>query len=81
MLTTEPEEHDPVFLDGRLEAITRLSELARSAGIPVIVDGGVSPDRIGQIAEAGVAGVVVGRALFASHDLAATVRALQGEAA
>jgi ribulose-phosphate 3-epimerase len=77
MLTTEPEEHDPVFLDGRLHAIRRMAE----TGIPLIVDGGVRPELVGTIAEAGAAGVVAGRVLFASDDLAGTVRALHGEAA
>lgn len=77
MLTTEPEDRDPAFLDGRLEAIARAAE----AGVPVIVDGGVRPQRIAQITAAGAAGVVAGRVLFASDDLAETVRALHGDAA
>lgn len=76
MLTTEPET-DPAFLHGRLAAVARMSE----TGIPVIVDGGVTTAQVSAIATAGATGVVAGRALFASDDLAATVRALHGDAA
>ena len=77
MLTTEPEERDPAFLDGRLDAIARIAQ----SGVPVIVDGGVRPERIPQIVAAGAAGVVAGRVLFSSDDLAGTVAALHGDAA
>jgi ribulose-phosphate 3-epimerase len=77
MLTTEPEARDPAFLRGRLAAVARMSE----TGIPVIVDGGVGPAQVDAILAAGATGVVAGRALFASEDLAATVRALHGDAA
>ncbi|MBX3194765.1 MAG: ribulose-phosphate 3-epimerase [Microbacteriaceae bacterium] len=78
MLTTEPEISDPAFLEGRLPAIR---ELAEGSGIPVIVDGGVTPDLAPRIAEAGASGVVVGRALFGEGDPADAVRRIQGRVA
>lgn len=81
MLTTEPELHDPAFLPGRLDAVRRLARAGADAGVPVVVDGGVTPVQVPELVTAGVSGVVAGRVLFASGDLAGTVRALHGEAA
>ncbi|MBX3098467.1 MAG: hypothetical protein KF761_02715 [Salinibacterium sp.] len=76
LLTTEPEDIVPAFLGARLAAIEQLS----TGGIPVVVDGGVDPGNAGAVAAAGAAGVVVGRALFGSTDMAATVTAIRAAA-
>ena len=73
VLTTDPEDIPPAFLDARLAAIGQLTK----GGIPVVVDGGVNAQNAGAIVATGATGVVVGRALFGSTDMAATVRAIR----
>jgi thiamine-phosphate diphosphorylase len=48
-------------------------------GVPVFAIGGVNRGRLGELVLAGVAGVVVGRAVWGSHDPVAATRAMVDE--
>lgn len=77
VLTTEPEEGSTAFLADRLAAVTEIVAAGQAHGVSVIVDGAVDASTADAVAAAGATGVVVGRALFSSADLPATVRTIK----
>jgi len=69
---------DGMLTGPNLQAIT---QVARRSPVPVIASGGVgSLDDIGQLLQIGVAGVIVGRALYEGRiDLAEAIRLARGD--
>lgn len=67
------------FIPGMLGKIGRLRRLIDQADLPTLiaVDGGVKPDNIRQIAEAGADVLVAGSAIFGQPDIGAAIRHLR----
>lgn len=80
ILTTEPDLSGAQFIPNGLERVRTAVTLARTHAIPVVVDGGVGPGNAGEVARAGAAGVVMGRALVTAPDPASVVAHLDGVA-
>jgi len=68
------------FIPMTLEKIRQVKEMTRQAGVsPFIeVDGGVNPDNVKEIADAGADILVMGSAFFASGDYKKTMEKLHG---
>jgi thiamine-phosphate pyrophosphorylase len=56
----------------------RLADVVRSAGIPVVGIGGITPDNVAEVAETGAAGAAVIGAVMTAVDIEAAVRRLLG---
>ncbi|MEE9570815.1 MAG: ribulose-phosphate 3-epimerase [Gammaproteobacteria bacterium] len=71
------------FIESTLEKIAAARRLIDDSGLDVRleVDGGIKPDNIGQIAQAGADTFVAGSAVFGSADYAATIAAMRSEIA
>ncbi|HQN26825.1 MAG TPA: ribulose-phosphate 3-epimerase, partial [Syntrophales bacterium] len=71
------------FIDGALPRIRRAKEMIAAAAPRVLleVDGGVTVDNIGAIAQAGADVLVAGAAIFGSPDYARTIAAMKTRAA
>jgi ribulose-phosphate 3-epimerase len=67
------------FIPTVVPKLRRLRDEIAGRGLPVVleVDGGVGPDNIGLLAEAGMHIAVAGAAVFHSDDPVATIRRLQ----
>ncbi len=77
VLTTEPEMVDSPFLPGMLAKVRAGRGMASQEHIEWVVDGGVEPENIRAIADAGAQGVVAGRAVFRDGLLAQNIAALR----
>lgn len=66
LLTTEPEQDHPAFLPSVLEKLRRGKGAPDLGTLEWVVDGGITVENIGVVAEAGADTVVVGRGIFAS---------------
>lgn len=75
IMTVNPGFGGQKFIPGMLPKIRKARELAQSRGLgPAIeVDGGVTPDNIGTLAEAGADIFVAGAAIFGSPSYADTI--------
>lgn len=75
IMTVNPGFGGQKFIPGTLPKIRKARELARSrgAGLVIEVDGGVTPDNIGGLAEAGADIFVAGAAIFGSPSYADTI--------
>ena len=71
------------FIESTLDKIAAARRLIDDSGLDVRleVDGGIKPDNIGQIAQAGADTFVAGSAVFGSADYAATIAAMRSEIA
>jgi len=67
------------IVPGSMEKLAAARRLRTSsgAGFLIEVDGGIKPDNAGEAISAGADVLVAGSAIFASHDYAATIRALR----
>jgi len=80
VLSTEPEAGSAPHLPGVVAQLGPVVSEAHELGLQVIVDGAVDGENADSIAAQGADGAVVGRALFSSPDIHATVRRIaQGE--
>lgn len=77
ILTTEPEVPDCPFLPEVLAKVRTGKQTAGLEGIEWVVDGGISPQNLAEVTQAGADTVVVGRAIFKDNRIAANVRALR----
>ncbi|HNU85735.1 MAG TPA: ribulose-phosphate 3-epimerase [Syntrophales bacterium] len=75
IMTVNPGFGGQKFIPGTLPKIRKARELARSRGLGLVieVDGGVTPDNIGVLAEAGADVFVAGAAIFGSPPYADTI--------
>ena len=65
------------FISAQLEKIRRIRQMIGDRPIELEVDGGVSPDTIADVVEAGADVLVAGSAIFKGDDYAATIGALR----
>ena len=65
------------FIESQLEKIRRVRSMIGDRPIELEVDGGVSPDTIADVVEAGANVLVAGSAVFKGNDYAATIGALR----
>ena len=65
------------FIDSQLEKIRRVRSMIGDRPIELEVDGGVSPDTIADVVEAGANVLVAGSAVFKGNDYAASISALR----
>lgn len=77
LLTTEPERGHPAFLPSVLEKLRRGKAAPDLGALEWVVDGGITVDNIGLVAEAGADTAVIGRAVFASGQPAVELRRLR----
>lgn len=77
VLTTEPEVPDCPFLPEVLAKVRTGKQTAGLKGIEWVADGGISPENLAGVVQAGVDTVVIGRAIFKDDRIAANVRALR----
>ena len=77
ILTTEPEIPDCQFLPEVLEKVRDGKQAVGLEGIEWVVDGGVTPENISQVVDAGADTVVVGRAVFREDKLVENMTALR----
>lgn len=68
------------FIAAQLEKIRRIREMIGDRPIELEVDGGVSPDTIKAVVDAGADVMVAGSAVFKGDDYAATIQALRSAA-
>lgn len=80
ILTSEPELPDSPFLPQVLEKVRAGKQLTGLAGIEWVVDGGVTPENISQVVQAGADTVVVGRAVFIHDKIKENMAALRAAA-
>jgi ribulose-phosphate 3-epimerase len=70
------------FIPGALHKITTLVEVRESLGMSfrIEVDGGISPDTVGDVVRAGAELLVAGNAVFAKGDIRENAKKLLGAA-
>jgi len=77
ILSTEPEIKESPFLPNALEKVRAGKKTPGLEVIEWVVDGGVIPENISEIAEAGADSVVVGRAIFRDNRIRDNLAALR----
>jgi ribulose-phosphate 3-epimerase len=77
VLTTEPEGPDCPYLPSVLEKVRHGKEQPSLKGLEWVVDGGVSPDNIGEVLSVGADTVVVGRSAFKNGQIQENIRSLR----
>jgi len=79
LMTVNPGFSGQKFIPGVLPKIRRLRQIIDAQELPVLieVDGGVSPETVGNIAAAGADVLVSGSGIFGGGDIAANVRRLR----
>lgn len=77
ILTTEPELPDSPFLPEMLRKVREGKQSRRLDEVEWVVDGGITPQNISEVAEVGAGTVVVGRAVFANGDIHGNITALR----
>jgi ribulose-phosphate 3-epimerase len=83
VMTVNPGFGGQAFLPAMLPKIRRVRELIDQAKQPIDleVDGGIAPDTVGAVVEAGARVLVAGHSVFDQPDRAAAIRALRAAAA
>lgn len=77
VLTTEPEIPDCPFLPAVLHKVREARQVAGQERYEWVVDGGVTPENLSQIRDAGADTVVVGRAVFREGKIAENMAGLR----
>jgi len=79
LMTVNPGFSGQKFIPGVLPKIRRLRQIIDAQELPVLieVDGGVSPETVGNITAAGADVLVSGSGIFGGGDIAANVRRLR----
>jgi ribulose-phosphate 3-epimerase len=79
LMTVNPGFSGQKFIPGVLPKIRRLRQIIDAQKLPVLieVDGGVSPETVGNITAAGADVLVSGSGIFGGGDIAANVRRLR----
>lgn len=77
ILTTEPEYPDAPFLPEVLSKVRLGKDNAVLNGIEWVVDGGVTPDNLPLVLQAGADTVVIGRAVFKNGEIQGNIQALR----
>jgi ribulose-phosphate 3-epimerase len=77
VLTTEPEVPESPYLPAVLDKVRAGRQAADPQKIEWVVDGGIRPGNLNEVAQAGAQTAVVGRGLFAEGTIAENMRALR----
>lgn len=77
ILTTEPEYPEAPFLPEILSKVRLGKDDAVLNGIEWVVDGGITPDNLRRVLQAGADTVVVGRAVFKNGEIQRNIQALR----
>ena len=77
VLTTEPEVKDCTYLPQMLEKVRRIKANKITQGLVCEVDGGFSPENIGDAAAAGAGIVVAGRGIFMDGKIEENIRKMK----
>ncbi len=77
VMTVNPGFSGQKFIPAQVEKIRRVRAMIGDRPIEIEVDGGVSPDNIGMLTEAGAGVFVAGSSVFRGDDYAATIGALR----
>ena len=80
VMTVNPGFGGQKFIPEQVEKIRRIRQMIGDRPIELEVDGGVSPDTIGTLVEAGADVFVAGSAVFRGDDYEATIGALRAAA-
>lgn len=80
VMTVNPGFGGQSFIRSQLEKIRRVRAMIDGRAIELEVDGGVKPDNINSIAQAGADVVVAGSAVFGGGEYAAAINALRAAA-
>ena len=80
VMSVNPGFGGQAFIPGSLSKLQRVRERITALGKPIRleVDGGIKPDNIRAVAQAGADVFVAGSAIFGSKDYAATIRRMRG---
>jgi ribulose-phosphate 3-epimerase len=76
-LTTEPEYPDAPFLPPILRKVRLGKDDAALNGVEWVVDGGITPDNLPLVLQAGADTVVVGRAVFKNGEIQRNIQSLR----
>ncbi len=81
VMSVNPGFGGQAFIPGSLPKLKRVRERITALGKPIRleVDGGIKPDNIRAVAQAGADVFVAGSAIFGSKDYAATIRRMKSE--
>ncbi len=79
LMTVNPGFGGQAFISNMIPKIERLKGMIdrRGLDVDIEVDGGISPNTIGPVSEAGANVFVVGSAIFGSEDYGATIRLMR----
>ncbi|NLX70392.1 MAG: ribulose-phosphate 3-epimerase [Clostridiales bacterium] len=82
IMTVNPGFGGQKFIPAMMEKIRKLADIRNKSGLsfPIQVDGGIGPDNIKHIVQAGADIIVAGSAVFKSDDVGAAIRAMKKEA-
>jgi ribulose-phosphate 3-epimerase len=80
VLSTEPEAGDCLFLPSVLSKVVEVKNRRGMENIEWVVDGGIKPENIQMVAEAGVEIVVAGRSIFSAGIIEKNIRRLRESA-
>ena len=80
VMTVEPGFGGQNFMNDMIPHIEAVAAMVAESGLDVEieVDGGISPDNVSLVLDAGANVIVAGSAVFGSKDVKATIRALRG---
>lgn len=83
VMSVNPGFAGQAFIPGSLDKIRQVRRLIAATGRPICleVDGGIKPENVRLVAEAGADVFVAGSAIFGSSDYAATIRTMRSELA
>lgn len=79
LMSVNPGFGGQAFIPSSIEKITRAAALIRAfnPGVPIEVDGGIDPETIRPVVEAGAQILVAGKSVFGSPDVPAALRRLR----
>jgi ribulose-phosphate 3-epimerase len=77
LMTADPDRVGQGFLRATLSKIREAAELVGDRSIDIEVDGGINPDNVREVVEAGATVLVVGRGFFSADDPAAAMQRLR----
>lgn len=77
LLTTEPEDGEIPFLPEILEKLRTGKQQPRLKSFEWVIDGGVNPDNLAEVVEAGADTVVVGRSTFRDGDIPGNIQQMR----
>jgi ribulose-phosphate 3-epimerase len=77
LMTAEPNGSGAAFIPAMIEKVKRAKELIGDYPVDIEVDGGVSPENVGELAKAGASILVAGRAIWGEPEPQQAIAALR----